>query len=82
LATGSPKNWGTGIWAMLEYYAYDNTRVGQGIDLASDSEGIGGGFNAEFLGVPLQRDDVAVDNRDKQGIVQLYSKVLEVKNVV
>ena len=82
VATGSPINWGTGIWAMLVYYAYDDTRVGQGIDFASDSEGIGGGLNAEFLGIPMQRDDVAADDRDKRGIIQLYSEVLEVKNVV
>ncbi|SRR5258706_9845725 len=82
VAVGSLINWGTGIWAMLVYYAYDDTRVGQGVDLASDSKRVGGSLNTQFLSVPMQWDDVTVDDRDKRGIVQLYSKVLEVKNVV
>ncbi len=60
----------------------DNTGIGQGIDLAGDSKGVGDGFNAEFLLVPIQWDDVTADDRDKRGSVKLYSEVSEVKNVV
>ncbi len=67
---------------MLIHYTDDDTGVGQGVDLASDSEGVGSGLNMQLLGVPMQWDDVTADDREKQGIVQLYSEVLEVKNVV
>src|SRR5258706_16365325 len=77
VAIGSAINWGTGIWARLGYYAYNDTRVGQDIDLARDSEGGGGGRNADFLGVPMQGDAVAADNGNKRGTGQLYSKVVE-----
>src|SRR5258706_5212975 len=82
VATGSLINWGMGMWAMLIHYTDDDTRVGQGVDFASDSEGIGSRLNTQFFLVPMQWDDVAADDRDKRGIIQLYSEVLEVKNVV
>src|SRR5258706_3246731 len=77
VATGSPINWGMGMWAMLIHYMDDDTGVGQGVDLAGDSKGVGGSFNAEFLRVPTQWDDVTADDRDKRGSVKLYSEVLE-----
>ncbi len=82
VAIGSAINWGMGMWAMLVDHAYDDTGIGQGVDLASDSEGVGSGLNTQLLGVPMQWDDITADDRDKWGIVQLYSEVLEVKNVV